>query len=266
MSVFKDGLLAGKVAFVTGGGSGINQTIAELYAAQGAAVALVGRTQEKLDAVAAGIVAQGGRAVGFSADVRDMAALESAATRAAETFGGIDLVIAGAAGNFAAPAAAISANGFKSVVDIDLLGTFNTAKAVFPHLRTPGASILAITATQAFVPTPLQAHVCAAKAGIEMLVKTLAMEWGEAGIRVNALAPGPVDDTEGMRRLSPTAEAKAKICATIPLGRYASREEIAGLALFLASPAAAYVTGATFVADGGQSLGGSKGLVDALMG
>lgn len=266
MSIFRDRLLDGKVAFVSGGGSGINLAIAERYAEHGAKVVLVGRTLSKVEDAAAAIEAKGGTALGLSADVRDFAAVTSAIETTRERFGEIDLVVCGAAGNFPAPAVAMSSNGFKSVVDIDLLGTFNVCRAAFEHLRKPGASILAISATQAFLPTPFQAHVCAAKAGVDMLTRTLAFEWGPLGVRVNGIAPGPVEDTEGMRRLSPTDEAKAAISEAIPLKRYARKDEIADLALFLGTDAASYITGAVMLCDGGQSLGGSGKLLDALAG
>src|SRR6185295_16943320 len=116
----------------------------------------------------------------------------------------------GAAGNFVAPALGMSANGFKTVVDIDLMGTFHVFRASFAFLRRPGASLIAITAPQAVRPSMFQAHVCSAKAGINMLTKCLAMEWGPAGVRVNAISPGPIADTEGMRRLAPSAEAEQR--------------------------------------------------------
>jgi NAD(P)-dependent dehydrogenase (short-subunit alcohol dehydrogenase family) len=150
----------------------------------------------------------------------------------------------------------MSANGFKAVVDIDLLGTFNTCRAVFEHLRRPGASIINISATQAFIPMPMQAHVCAAKAGVDMLTKCLAIEWGPEGVRVNSIAPGAVDDTEGMRRLAPTPEIRKQFTRSIPLQRFATKDEIADLALFLSSDAAMFITGAVVVCDGGQSLAG----------
>lgn len=253
-AVFREGQLEGKVAVVTGGGSGINLAIAERFAEHGGKVALIGRTQEKLDAAAAGIVAHGGAAAGFASDVRDYDALSRAIAAARERFGAIDIVVCGAAGNFPALALGMSANGFKSVVDIDLLGTFNTCRAVFEHLRRPGASIVNISATQAFVPMPMQAHVCAAKAGVDMLTRTLALEWGPEGVRVNSIAPGAVDDTEGMRRLAPTNEAREYVTRMIPLKRFAKKGEIADLALFLCSDAAQFITGAVMVCDGGQSL------------
>jgi len=252
--VFREGLLEGKVALITGGGSGINLAIAERFAEHGAKVALIGRTQQKLETAAAGIEESGGTAAGFPADVRNYDALSGAIVMAREKFGRIDLVICGAAGNFPAPALGMSANAFKSVVDIDLLGTFNTCRAVFEHLNRPGASVINISATQAFVPMAMQAHVCAAKAGVDMLTKTLALEWGPEGVRVNSIAPGAVDDTEGMRRLAPTPQARDYITGMIPLRRFAKKTEIADLALFLSSEAAQFITGTVLVCDGGQSL------------
>jgi NAD(P)-dependent dehydrogenase (short-subunit alcohol dehydrogenase family) len=166
--VFGSKILSGKVALITGGGSGINLGIAQRFAEQDASVALIGRTKEKLDAAAAGIDPSGQKASGFPADVRDYDALAAAIAAARAKFGEIDIVVCGAAGNFPAPALGMSANGFKSVVDIDLLGTFNTCRAVFEHLRKPGASIINISATQAFTAMEMQAHVCAAKAGVDM--------------------------------------------------------------------------------------------------
>ena len=263
-STFRDHLLKGKVAFVTGGGSGINLRIAERFAEHGAKVALLGRTRDKLDQASASIKAQGGIASGYAADVRDYPALESALKKARDDFGEIDILLCGAAGNFPALSLGMSSNGFKSVIDIDLLGTFNTCRAAYEHLRKPGASIVSISATHAFIPVAMQSHVCAAKAGVDMLTRTLATEWGKAGVRVNSIAPGPIADTEGMRRLSPTEEIKQKLSRTIPLQRFGTKDEIADLALFLCSDAAAYITGAVYVCDGGQSLLGSGGFMSAL--
>jgi len=257
-NIFRDGLLQGKVAFVTGGGSGINLRIAERFAEHCAKLALMGRTREKLDRAADGIRSAGGAAMGIAGDVRNYEACENALRQTRQEFGPIDILICGAAGNFPAPVLGMSANGFKAVIDIDLLGTFNACRAAFEHLRKPGASVISISATHAFVPIAYQAHVCAAKAGIDIFSKTLAIEWGGAGVRVNVIAPGPVDDTEGMRRLAPTEEARRRAIESVPLGRFASKDEIADLALFLCSDAAAYITGAICVCDGGQSLLGSR--------
>ena len=254
--VFGSKLLAGKNALITGGGSGINFAIARRFAEQGASVALIGRTKEKLESAALEISKAGGVASGHPADVRDYDALAAAIKAAHDAHGEIDIVVCGAAGNFPAPALGMSANGFKAVVDIDLLGTFNTCRAVFEHLRRPGASIVNISAMQAFTPMPMQAHVCAAKAGVDMLTKCLAIEWGPQGVRVNSIAPGAVDDTEGMRRLAPTPEIRKQFTRGIPLQRFATKDEIADVAVFLSSDAARFITGAVVVCDGGQSLAG----------
>jgi len=254
-SAFGERILEGKVAIVTGGGSGINLAIAERFAEHGASVALIGRTQEKLDNAANGINKSGGKAKGFAADVREYDALSNAIRSARDAFGMVDILVCGAAGNFPAPALGMSANGFKAVVDIDLLGTFNTCRAAFEHLRRPGASIVNISAVQAFIPMALQVHVCAAKAGVDMVTRTLAIEWGPMGVRVNSIAPGAVDDTEGMKRLAPTPETREQFTQMIPLRRFANKSEIADLALFLCSDAAQFITGCVTICDGGQSLG-----------
>lgn len=253
-SAFGARILEGKVAVVTGGGSGINLAIAERLAEHGASVGLIGRTQEKLDNAARGINEAGGRAKGFAADVRDYDVLSNAIRSARDELGQIDIVVCGAAGNFPAPALGMSANGFKAVVDIDLLGTFNTCRAAFEHLKRPGASIVNISAVQSFIPMALQVHVCAAKAGVDMVTRTLAIEWGPMGVRVNSIAPGAVDDTEGMKRLAPTTEARDHFMQMIPLKRFAAKSELADLALFLCSDAAQFITGTVMVCDGGQSL------------
>jgi NAD(P)-dependent dehydrogenase (short-subunit alcohol dehydrogenase family) len=250
-NIFRDRLLEGKVAFVTGGSSGIGLRMAERFAEHGANVMLVGRKPDKLDAARRGI---SGRAITAAADVREYEAVQAALKRTHDEFGPIDIVVAGAAGNFPAPALGMSAHGFKAVIDIDLLGTFNTVRAAYEHLRRPGASVLAISAAHATVPLAYQAHVCAAKAGVELLIKTLAIEWGPSGVRCNCITPGPTADTEGMRRLAPTAEIVDQITSHIPLRRFGTKDELADLALFLSSAAAAYITGASFVCDGGQSL------------
>jgi NAD(P)-dependent dehydrogenase (short-subunit alcohol dehydrogenase family) len=253
-SIFRDRVLQNRVAFVTGGGSGIGQRMAERFAEHGCSVVLAGRKQERLDAAAAAIREAGGVAAPEALDVREYEALDAALGRTRERFGEIDILLCGAAGNFPAPVKGMSANGFKAVVDIDLLGTFNTCRAAYPPLRKPGASILAISANHAQIPFAFQAHVCAAKAGVELLIKTLALEWGREGIRANCITPGPTDDTEGMRRLAPNEEVRRAVERSIPLKRYGTKDELADLALFLCSGAASYITGAVFPCDGGTSL------------
>jgi len=253
-SVFRDHLLTGKTAFVTGGGSGIGQRMAERFAEHGAKVMLIGRKQEKLDAAASAIASSGGTAGTYAVDVRDYASVEAAFQKTRDQFGEIDILVCGAAGNFPAPVMGMSANAFKSVIDIDLLGTFNTCRAAYPHLRKPGASLISISASHAIMPIAYQAHVCAAKAGVDLLTGTLAIEWGPDGIRANCITPGPTDETEGMRRLAPNPDARRRVEKHVPLGRFGTKDELADLALFLCSDAAAYITGAVYVCDGGQSL------------
>ncbi|MEZ4366158.1 MAG: SDR family oxidoreductase [Kofleriaceae bacterium] len=260
---FRPGLLTGKAAFITGGTSGINLAIAERLLGAGASVAVLGRKADKAEAAATHLRSMAPAAaevLALTADVRDYDALAGALAQARARLGLLDVLVCGAAGNFPAPALGMSANAFKAVIDIDVLGTFNACRAGFEHLRRPGATVLNVSAPQAYMPTALQAHVCAAKAGVDMLTKTLAIEWGGAGVRVNAITPGPVDGTEGMRRLAPTDAARAKAERGIPLGRFAQGREIADVAMFLCSPAAAYVTGSIVVCDGGWSLLGSGSL------
>jgi len=264
--IFQRNLFAGKNAVITGGGSGINLTIAHLFARHGAKLGLVGRRQSRLDAAVAEIVQQGGEAIGAATDVRDYDALTASLQKISGRLGPIDILVCGAAGNFPALATGMSATGFKAVVDIDLLGTFNACRAAFEHLRKPGAVIINISAPQSKLPMAYQSHVCAGKAGVDMITRTLAVEWGPLGVRVNAISPGPIAETEGMKRLTPTPEMADSLAGTLPLKRYGKKEEIAELALFLASDAARYITGAVVPCDGGASLVGSSAWVQAMAG
>jgi NAD(P)-dependent dehydrogenase (short-subunit alcohol dehydrogenase family) len=253
-SIFRDRILEGKVAFVTGGGSGIGQRIAERFSEHGARVTIAGRNAQKLETAALSMRASGGEVSTSAFDVRDYSLTETALAETRQRFGTIDILICAAAGNFPAPVTGMSANGFKSVIDIDLLGTFNTCRAAHAFLTRPGASIIAVSANHAHTPIAGQAHVCAAKAGVELLIRTLAIEWGSEGVRANCITPGPTDDTEGMRRLAPDENVRRVIERTIPLGRFGTKDELADLALFLSSGAADYVTGSVYACDGGQAL------------
>ena len=247
---------AGKTVFVAGGTSGINLGVAHAFAAAGARLAVLSRKQDKVAAAVAALKAHGGEVLGHAADVRDPAAVEAALKDAAARLHGIDVLVSGAAGNFPAPALGISPNGFKSVMDIDVLGSFHVLRAAFPLLNKPGACIINISAPQAYVPMEFQMHVCAAKAGVDMITRVAAMEWGSAGVRVNSVSPGPIEGTEGMVRLAPTAAAQQGVKNSVPLGRYGSTDDIAQACLWLASPAAGYVTGVVLPVDGGWSLSG----------
>ena len=247
----------GKVVFVTGGGSGINLGIARNFAALGADVGICGRTQTKLDAAASELRALDVRACPVAADVRDFAAVEAAFARSRAELGPMDVLVCGAAGNFLVPAESLSPNGFKSVVDIDLLGSFNASRAAFDQLRATRGVIIFISAGMAFMPHAFQVHVGAAKAGIDMMMKTLALEWGRYGIRANSIVPGPIDGTEGMRRLCGSEAHRDQLIRTIPLGRTGTVDDIGQVAVFLASPLASYVSGSVVIVDGGLNLGGS---------
>jgi NAD(P)-dependent dehydrogenase (short-subunit alcohol dehydrogenase family) len=255
VSAFKEKLLAGKTAFIAGGTSGINLGIARRFAELGAHVAVAGRNPEKAANAATQI---GNGALGLSCDVRDFAATRAVLESAAQQLGPLDIVVSGAAGNFVAPVLGLSANGFRTVVDIDLNGTFNVFRGAHDLLRIPGASLIAISAGQAVNPMMRQAHVCAAKAGVNQLIRVLAMEWGPSGIRVNGISPGPIAGTEGMARLAPTQEIEQTINARIPLRRFGAIAEIAESAVFLCSDSAAYITGTILDCDGGSQLGDAR--------
>jgi NAD(P)-dependent dehydrogenase (short-subunit alcohol dehydrogenase family) len=229
-------------------------------------VAINGRKADKLDAAVAGLKEQGIIATGHVADVREYAAINNALNKAWETHGEIDVLVCGAAGNFPAPAIGMSANAFKSVIDIDVLGTYHACRAAFERLRKPGACILNISAPQGSIPFTMQAHVCAAKAGVDMLTRTLALEWGQAGVRVNSISPGPITETEGMDRLAGDPAVMKRLEGVMPLGRLGSKDDVANLALFLASDAASFVTGSIYAVDGGQALLGGGLLFQAISG
>lgn len=257
---FPRDLFKGRTVFVTGGGSGINLGVASNFAALGAHIAICGRTQEKLDNAAVGLRELNrhveGKVLPVVADVRDYPALESAFRRTREELGPIDVLVCGAAGNFVCPAEQLSPNGFKTVIDIDLQGSFHASRAAFEQLKETRGTILFISAGQSFVPQAYQLHVASAKAGIDIMMKNLALEWGRHGIRANSIVPGPIEGTEGMRRLAPPEFESAKK-GVIPLGRYGSVDDIGHAAVFLASPLAGYITGAVLCVDGGTTLAGS---------
>ena len=251
-------LFAGKTVFVTGGGSGINLGVARSFAAVGAAVGICGRTAERLESARGELEALGARVFTAVADVRDYDELAAALAGCRDELGPIHTLVCAAAGNFLAPAEKLSANGFKTVVDIDLNGSFNAARAGFEQLRETGGNLIFISAGQAFEPYFAQSHCGAAKAGVDNLMQNLALEWGRYGIRSNSIAPGPIEGTEGMKRLGPQdGEGQQALRRAVPLGRYGTTKEIGHAAVFLASPLAAYVTGTRLVVDGGMNLPGS---------
>ena len=254
--MFTNDTLKGRTALVTGGGTGIGLEIATTYARLGAAVMLVGRNEERVRDAAKTITDQGGTAAACRADVRNYEEVQAAVQMAVERFGSLDILVNNAAGNFICPTAEMTPRGWKTVIDIDLNGTFHGCHAAYPHLKASpyGGNIISIITMQGVTGWPGAAHCAAAKAGILSLSRTLAVEWGPDKIRVNTISPGPIADTEGSRRmhLEPgrgDLEQKKTV-----LGRFGRKDEIANAAVYLASDLAAYITGENLIVDGGRWL------------
>jgi peroxisomal 2,4-dienoyl-CoA reductase len=248
--VFRSDLLKGRVALVTGGGTGICRGIALAFAAHGCDVAITSRKSEHLDPTVEDLRARGARAFGRAADVRNPEAVNDMVSAVAGELGGLDILVNGAAGNFICLAENLSPNGFGTVVDIDLKGTFNVSKAALPHLKVRGGTVVNISATLPYLGTIGQSHAAAAKAGVDSLTRVLACEWGPFGIRVNGIAPGPTEGTEGVRRLT-NERSRESAVSQCPLGRMATVDDLANTALYLVSGASSFVNGVTLVVDGG---------------
>ena len=254
---FQPDLLVGKTALISGGGTGICRGLSLALAAHGCDVAITSREAGHLEPTTLEIEALGRRSLAVVADVRDPAAVDAAVTRTVDELGRLDIVVNGAAGNFLCLAEDLSPNGFGAVVDIDLKGTFHLSKSAFPHLKASRGVVLNISATLQNIGTAAQAHVSAAKAGVDALTRVLAVEWGTYGIRVNGIAPGPIADTEGVKRLL-VGPAKARAAQGTPLGRLGEIRDVSDAALFLCSSAASFITGVTLVVDGGLWLASSR--------
>jgi 2,4-dienoyl-CoA reductase [(3E)-enoyl-CoA-producing], peroxisomal len=275
-AVFRPGLLEGQVALITGGATGIGYGIAELLASLGAHTVLASRNGETLEAAAGRIRATGGQASAAVLDVRDAESVRAVVARVAEERGRLDLLVNNAAGNFYAPSATLSPNAWRSVVEIDLFGTFYCSQAVAPVMCSRGGGrIVNVSMTLHYRGWPQMAHATAAKAGVDALTRTLAVEWAPWGVRVNAVAPGPIPtpgvlkafaaprdrgaaapgDAAPAAALFDVKQAMAEYAArAIPLGRWGTPRDIANAVAFLASPAGDWITGAIFVIDGGEWL------------
>lgn len=257
-------LFKGKVVFVTGGAGSICKVQTEALILLGANAAIVGRNKEKTDAAAKELegLRPGAKVLSLpNVDVRDVKQMSAAANKAVQELGRIDFVIAGAAGNFLADFTHLSSNAFTSVVNIDLIGSFNTVKACFEELKKNKGAIIFVSATLHYYGVPFQIHVGAAKAGVDALSNALATELGPLGIRSNCIAPGPIADTEGMKRLAPGALDHVK--TKVPLQRLGSKQDIADATVYLFSPAGGFVNGEVLVVDGGSwHIGQGIGSVD----
>ncbi|KAJ7620949.1 2,4-dienoyl-CoA reductase [Roridomyces roridus] len=254
-SVFKEEIFNGKVLFCTGGGSGICRGMTEAILRHGANATIIGRKVDRLTQAAKELSAATGRKViAAQGDVRQPETLAAAVKKTIEAFGRIDFVICGAAGNFLAPISGLSENGFRTVIEIDTIGTYNTIKATLPHIRAAKGAYIHVSATLHYRGTPYQAHVSAAKAGIDALSAVLAVEEGPHGVRSNVIAPGPIHGTEGMDRLENkgTADERAQWDLLYPSGRMGVIGDVANAAVFLFSDAALNITGQVLPVDGGS--------------
>jgi NAD(P)-dependent dehydrogenase (short-subunit alcohol dehydrogenase family) len=260
---FTNDALAGRVAVITGGGGGIGFGIAKAFIAAGAKVVIASRNQERLDNAVQELSALGGAVTSVQADVRNYEDIERVVATAVETYGSLDIMIANAAGNFVVPAAEMSPNAWKTVIDIDLNGTFYCARAAYSVLKDSkfGGRFLAISTTRALEGWPGCAHAGAAKAGIMSLIRTLTAEWGKDGIRCNTIAPGAIGDTEGVKRIYEDAGRKANELSSIPLAEFGKTADIANAAVFMCSDAGSYISGADFVVDGGRNRGRASPIV-----
>jgi len=248
-AVFKDDLFKNRVLFCTGGGSGICRVMTETVMRHGASAAIIGRNEERLKKAAQELSANSGSCLAIRADVRDPRQVQAAVKQTIETYGRIDFVINGAAGNFLAPISGLSENGFRTVIEIDTLGTYHTIKATLPYVRAAKGSYIHVSATLHYRGTPYQVHVSAAKAAVDAMSAVLAVEEGPHGVRSNVIAPGLIGGTEGDYRLSPKG-LTGQGHLLLPLGRKGDSRDIANATVFLFSDAASFISGQVLVVDG----------------
>ncbi len=259
--IFRPDLLAGQVALVTGGGTGIGLGIAASLVAAGAQVAIASRKPEHLEPAAKQLGVGGAKVTAVEVNVREPESVTRMVERVVQEHGRLDILVNNAAGNFYAPSATLSPNAWRAVVETDLYGTFFCCQAAYPHLKARGGRVVSISMTLHYRGWPLMAHATAAKAGVDALSRTLALEWARDRITVNVIAPGPIP-TEGVKKAftpagsdGPDLFGMEKYAAeSIPLGRWGAPEDIGSMVTYLASPAGNWITGAIMVVDGGAWL------------
>ncbi|KIM86511.1 hypothetical protein PILCRDRAFT_815746 [Piloderma croceum F 1598] len=251
-SIFLPNLFRNRVVFVTGGGSGICREMTEAVMCHGANATIVGRKLDRITQTARELSeATGQTCIAVQADVRQPKQVQDAVAKTIAKFGRLDFVICGAAGNFLATIDGMSENAFRTVMEIDTLGTFHTIKATLPHVRASKGSYIHVSALLHYKGTPYQAHVSAAKAAVDALSRVLAVEEGPMGVRSNVIAPGPIGGTEGISRLANQTQSERNSSA-YPIGRIGHVKDIANAAVFLFSEAAANITGQILPVDGGH--------------
>ena len=253
-NLLPEGSFQGKTAFVTGGGTGLGLAVATRLGRLGANIVCVSRNTEHHGRLRERGAEHGFEVWSAALDVREPADVKRVVNEACRHFGGIDVLINNAAGNFVRPAMLLAPKGFKAVIDIALNGVFYVSREVGRKMREKGGTIVNISAPYAATGKPGVVHSACAKAGVEALTRSLASEWATHGIRVNAVSPGPFVSTGAADRLWPTEEIEQAVLDQIPLGRFASAEEVGELVCLLASDATPWVTGAVWLADGGWTL------------
>lgn len=254
--MFTSDILKDRVALITGGAGGIGLEIATTYARLGARVVVASRNQERLDGAVASLAERGLQIHAVRTDVRNYEEVQNAIETTVSQCGRLDILVNNAAGNFYCPTAELSPNGWKTVIDIDLNGTFYGCHAAYKHLKASphGGCIISIVTMLGLSGWPGAAHAGAAKAGIISLSRALAVEWGDDNIRVNTISPGPIGDTEGVRRLYQETGREELERKKTALGRFGEKTDIANAAVYLASDLGGYITGENMVVDGGRWL------------